>query len=103
MKTNLNRRDFISTASTATLGALAAGYPSTPANAKILNNNLNSTADTVIVLWLAGLLLTSYLMKRVIHIGNMYYGTVYLDSLMNYWYPVFLPLLILICLSLLSH
>ena len=54
MKTNLNRRDVISTASTATLGALAAGYPSTPANAKILNNNLNSTADTVIVLWLAG-------------------------------------------------
>ena len=54
MKTNLNRRDFISTASTATLGALAAGYPSTPASAKILNNNLNSTADTVIVLWLAG-------------------------------------------------
>ena len=54
MKTNLNRRDFISTASTSTLGALAAGYPSTPANAKNLNNNLKSTADTVIVLWLAG-------------------------------------------------
>ena len=54
MKTNLNRRDFISSASTATLGALAAGYPSTPATAKIRSNPLNSTADTVIVLWLAG-------------------------------------------------
>ena len=54
MKTNIDRRDFISTASTATLGALAAGSPSTSLAAKIKEQALNSTADTVIVLWMAG-------------------------------------------------
>lgn len=54
MKTNTNRRDFISSASAATLGALAAGYPSASAAVKAKAQSLNSTADTVIVLWMAG-------------------------------------------------
>ena len=54
MKTSLDRRDFLSSASAATLGALAAGYPETTAAAKAKEGSLNSTADTVIVLWLAG-------------------------------------------------
>src|SRR5439155_22813126 len=48
-----SRRDFLKTASAATLGALAAGYPralfANDAEAKI-----NPTADTLIVLWMAG-------------------------------------------------
>ena len=51
---NPNRRDFLSSASTATLGALAAGYPATTAAARAKEGSLNATADTVIVLWLAG-------------------------------------------------
>src|SRR5436190_1326435 len=47
-----NRRDFLKTAGAATLGALAAGFPrqilAEPAE-KII-----PTADTVIVLWMAG-------------------------------------------------
>ena len=54
MKTSLDRRDFLKSASTATLGALAARYPSTTAAAAAKLGSLNSTADTVIVLWLAG-------------------------------------------------
>jgi hypothetical protein len=49
-----NRRDFLSTASAATLGALSAGYPYATARAKPGADPLNATADTVIVLWLAG-------------------------------------------------
>ena len=49
-----NRRDFLSSASAASLGALAAGYPSTTASAKAKADKLESTADTVIALWLAG-------------------------------------------------
>ena len=49
-----NRRDFLSSASAATLGALAAGYPSSSALAKPGGAPLNSTADTVIVLWMGG-------------------------------------------------
>src|SRR3954454_1711281 len=48
----MNRRDFVETASVATLSALAAGFPrqiSAQANEKI-----QATADTVIVLWMAG-------------------------------------------------
>lgn len=58
MKHNaLNRRDFLSTASAATLGALAAGYPTQSAAAieQVKQQaKLDSTADTVIVLWMGG-------------------------------------------------
>src|SRR5213596_872901 len=53
MKTNLNRRDFLKTASAATLSALAAGH----ARALFANDaeaKINPTADTLIVLWMAG-------------------------------------------------
>lgn len=48
----INRRDFLKTASAATLGALSAGFPKALAN----ENNLTpeATADTVIVLWMGG-------------------------------------------------
>jgi hypothetical protein len=48
----MNRRTFLKTASTATLSALAAGFPR-----QILarpDEKLKATADTVIVLWMAG-------------------------------------------------
>jgi len=54
MNNNTSRRDFLSTASTATLGALAAGSPVTSAGAQVKLGSLQSTADTVIVLWMAG-------------------------------------------------
>ncbi|MEP6664204.1 MAG: DUF1501 domain-containing protein, partial [Verrucomicrobiota bacterium] len=54
--THFNRRDFLKTASAATLGALAASYPN-----KILGveasyelEKVKPTADTVIVLWMGG-------------------------------------------------
>src|SRR6478672_8137198 len=45
------RRDFLKTASAATLAALAAGFPK-----KIIadEEKIRPTADTVIVLWMAG-------------------------------------------------
>src|SRR5215475_9541868 len=49
---SVNRRDFLKTASAATLGALAAGFPR-----QILAEQaekITPTADTVIVLWMAG-------------------------------------------------
>ncbi len=52
MTRNWNRRDFLKTASAATLGALAAGAPR-----RIFADTeapIKSTADTVIVLWMAG-------------------------------------------------
>src|SRR5271170_729388 len=52
IKRDWNRRDFLKTASAATLGALAAGYPR-----QLLaqdDSRLTPTADTVIVLWMAG-------------------------------------------------
>src|SRR5271170_7800250 len=52
MKHHWNRRDFLKTAGAATLGALAAGAPR-----RILAADqpaIRSTADTVIVLWMAG-------------------------------------------------
>src|SRR6266404_6136986 len=54
MKTNTpwNRRDFLKTASAATLSAIAAGYPR-----QLLaepEEKIKPTADTVIVLWMAG-------------------------------------------------
>src|SRR5882724_6237489 len=55
MNESWNRRDFIKKSSAATLAALAAGSPFK----SILNdynkkNPLNTTADTVILLWMAG-------------------------------------------------
>ena len=58
MPTNWNRRDFLKTASAATLGALAAGAPlagflssCSPDQRKKI---LDAKADTVILLWMAG-------------------------------------------------
>ena len=48
----MNRRDFIKTASTATLSALAAGFPR--ALRAEPEPKITPTADTVIVLWMAG-------------------------------------------------
>jgi uncharacterized protein (DUF1501 family) len=50
---NWNRRDFLKTASTATLSALAAGY-ARPLLAAEAVNTPKATADTVIVLWMGG-------------------------------------------------
>jgi hypothetical protein len=54
MKTNelWSRRDFLKTASAATLAALAAGYPRAILAAE--EEKIKPTADTVIVLWMAG-------------------------------------------------
>lgn len=50
-----NRRDFLRTASAATLGALAAGYPrSVLANETHPLEKITPTADTLIVLWMGG-------------------------------------------------
>src|SRR5438094_9773222 len=51
MKTN--RRDFMKTAGAATLSALAAGYPRALLAADA-QEKVKPTADTLIVLWLAG-------------------------------------------------
>src|SRR5216110_486232 len=53
MKTTWNRRDFLKTASAATLSALAAGYPRAVLAAET-QEKIKPTADTLIVLWLAG-------------------------------------------------
>jgi hypothetical protein len=56
MKTNKpgwNRRDFLKTASAATLSALAAGYPRRGWAAEA-EEKIKPTADTVIVLWMGG-------------------------------------------------
>src|SRR6266850_810412 len=58
MKTNSqwSRRDFLKTASAATLSAMAAGFPRAvfSADAKPETGKLKATADTVIVLWMGG-------------------------------------------------
>ena len=56
MKTirELNRRDFLSTASAATLSALAGGYPRPLFGAEAAEEKLKPTADTIIVLWMGG-------------------------------------------------
>src|SRR5438093_10946134 len=48
-----NRRDFLKTAGAATLSALAAGYPRT-LFAIDAEEKIKPTADTLIVLWMAG-------------------------------------------------
>src|SRR5881397_2403852 len=53
MKTNWNRRDFLKTASAATLSALAAGHARALVAAEA-EEKIKPTADTLIVLWLAG-------------------------------------------------
>src|SRR5437879_3390844 len=53
MKTNLNRREFLKTASAAALSALAAGHPRALLAAEA-EEKIKPTADTLIVLWLAG-------------------------------------------------
>src|SRR5688572_9904190 len=54
--TNWNRREFLKTASAATLGALAAGYPNKIISAEASHEaeKIKATADTVIVLWMGG-------------------------------------------------
>jgi len=54
IKKDYNRRDFLKTASAATLGALAAGYPRQGHAADIPGPALVPKADTVILLWMAG-------------------------------------------------
>ncbi len=49
-----SRRDFLKTASAATLSALAAGYPRKILAADAVEEKLTPTADTVIVLWMGG-------------------------------------------------
>ena len=52
-KNQWSRRDFLSTASAATLSALAAGYPRSILSAEV-EEKIKPRADTVIVLWMAG-------------------------------------------------
>jgi Protein of unknown function (DUF1501)/TAT (twin-arginine translocation) pathway signal sequence len=56
MKANWNRRDFIKTSGAATMAALAAGAPvaSLLNGCGLVKKPNNSTADTVILLWMAG-------------------------------------------------
>jgi len=51
---NWSRRDFIKTASAATLSALAAGYPTRIRGVEAEEETPKPTADTVIVLWMGG-------------------------------------------------
>ena len=50
----LTRRDFLKTASAATLSALAAGFPRTVLATEAKEEKIKATADTVIVLWMGG-------------------------------------------------
>src|SRR6476660_2330873 len=49
-----SRRDFLKTASAATLSALAAGFPRQVCAAPEVEAKTPATADTVIVLWMGG-------------------------------------------------
>src|SRR5438046_3027060 len=53
-KSRWNRREFLATAGAATLSALAAGYPRRLWAAEHTEEKITPTADTVIVLWMAG-------------------------------------------------
>ncbi len=49
-----SRRNFLKTASAATLSALAASFPRAVISAEALTEKIKATADTVIVLWMGG-------------------------------------------------
>ena len=49
-----SRRDFLKTASAATLSALAAGFPRVVHSAEVDVEKIKATADTVIVVWMGG-------------------------------------------------
>src|SRR5205085_1390569 len=51
---HLTRRDFLKTASAATLAALAAGSPRVFAAPSEPEEKIKPTADTIILLWMAG-------------------------------------------------
>lgn len=51
---SLNRRDFLKNTSAATLAAMAAGIPLTNMLSSCNGKSIHSTADTVILLWMAG-------------------------------------------------
>src|SRR2546425_9215415 len=54
MNSDWSRRDFLKTASAATLSALAAGYPRVCIHAEEPPEKIAPTADTIVVLWMAG-------------------------------------------------
>lgn len=54
MNTPWNRREFLKRSSAATMAALAAGVPMTSFLSSCNNKKANSSADTVILLWMAG-------------------------------------------------
>jgi len=54
MMSQMHRRDFLKTASTATLSALAAGYSRSLLGAEGVEEKIKPTADTIIVLWMGG-------------------------------------------------
>src|SRR6201995_973684 len=54
LDSHCNRRDFLKTASVATLSALAAGFPKRVLAAEAEAEQAKATADTVIVLWMGG-------------------------------------------------
>ena len=54
MNANWSRRDFLKTASAATLSTLAAGYARPLLAADSTEPKIAPTADTVIILWMAG-------------------------------------------------
>ncbi len=54
MRSSWSRRDFLKTASAATLGALTAGFPRQLLAGEEPTTKIAPTADTVIVLWMAG-------------------------------------------------
>jgi hypothetical protein len=54
MYTSWNRRDFLRKSSAATIAAFAAGVPLTNSLSSCNSKKINSSADTVILLWMAG-------------------------------------------------
>ena len=54
MYTSWNRRDFLRKSSAATIAALAAGVPLTSFLSSCNSKKINASADTVILLWMAG-------------------------------------------------
>lgn len=54
MSSHWNRREFLKNSSSATLAALTAGAPLTGLLSGCNSSKLTATADTVILLWMAG-------------------------------------------------